>query len=214
MSRVLADLSADDCTPWQLPSVLESSTAGARALQSKAEREALEAIHQAAYDEGLAAGSAAGVEAGQQAVSEQLERVSGILDQLTHPLVDLDEEVVEQTCQLALRIARHIIRREISLSPGEVVAAVHKALDCLPVSSRHIRVYLNPDDVALVRDALSHGEGATQWRLVENPLIERGGCRVETESAEIDATIDKRLNAICAQMFGGGREEDGRAADD
>jgi len=212
MSKVLADLAEDACTPWQMPSV--RATADTRPVQTKAEREAIEAVHRAAHEEGFAVGHEAGMAAGQQAVREQLDRVNGILEQLTQPLTDLDDEIVEQTCLLALRIARHIIRRKISLSPGEVVAAVHKALDCLPVSSRHIRVYLNPDDVALVRDALSHGEGATQWRLVENPLIERGGCRVETESAEIDATIEKRLNAICAEMFGGGREDDGRAGDD
>jgi len=212
MSKVLADLAADACTPWQLPSVRASEDT--RPAQTKAERDAIEEIHQAAREEGFAAGHAAGMAAGQQAMADQLASVFRILEQLTHPLIDLDDEVIEQTGQLALRIARHIIRREISLNPGEVVAAVHKALDCLPVSSRHIRVYLNPDDVALVRDALSHGEGATQWRLVENPLIERGGCRVETESAEIDATIEKRLNAICAEMFGGVREEDGRGGND
>ncbi|MBI1195069.1 MAG: flagellar assembly protein FliH [Gammaproteobacteria bacterium] len=211
MSKVLADLAAEECTPWHLPSVRDAEDR--RPVQTKAEREALEEIHKAAHEEGFAAGHAAGMAAAQRDIKDQAARISHILQQLTHPLAEVDDEVVEQTCQLALRIARHIIRREISLNPGEVVAAVHKALDCLPVSSRHIRVYLNPDDVNLVRDALSTGEGTTQWRLVENPLIERGGCRVETESAEIDATIEKRLNAICAEMFGGAREEDGRAGD-
>jgi flagellar assembly protein FliH len=46
------------------------------------------------------------------------------------------------------------------------------------------------------------------WRIVEDPLITRGGCKVDTEVSHIDATVENRLAAVIATLFGGEREHD------
>jgi flagellar assembly protein FliH len=44
--------------------------------------------------------------------------------------------------------------------------------------------------------------------MVEDPLITRGGCKVDTEVSYIDATVENRLAAVIATLFGGEREQD------
>ncbi|RMG30702.1 MAG: flagellar assembly protein FliH, partial [Gammaproteobacteria bacterium] len=46
------------------------------------------------------------------------------------------------------------------------------------------------------------------WKLVEDPTLSRGGCRVETESSRIDATVEQRLHAVLARFLGGERQGD------
>ncbi len=172
----------------------------------------LEAMHNQAYSEGFEAGQSDGYADGEKrAVSEidgRIRVLDGMLRDLAEPLADLDQEMVESVGELALLIARHLVRRELKAEPGEVVGVVRETIRHLPVASRKTTVRLNPDDVVLVRDALALGNDTLDWRLEADPLIARGGCIVETESSRIDASVETRLAAIASKMFGGERESD------
>jgi flagellar assembly protein FliH len=176
----------------------------------------LEALHQQAYREGYESGQAEGYAAGERRATEDMRARTQLLDttlrQLSAPLAELDDTLVESVAELALLIARHLVRRELKAAPGEVVAVVREAMRHLPVASRGTRLRLNPDDVEIVRSALAIGSGDTAWRLDPDPLIARGGCVVETETSRIDATVETRLAAIASRMFGGERGSDREAS--
>jgi flagellar assembly protein FliH len=110
-----------------------------------------------------------------------------------------------------MSVAKHLVRRELRTDPGQVVAAVRQAVSILPINTRNIRVYLHPEDAALVKQSLSVTEetGEEQrWKIVEDPALTRGGCNVESELSRIDATVETRLAALIAQALGGERESD------
>ena len=94
------------------------------------------------------------------------------------------------------------------MDPGQVVAAVREAIKVLPLSSQKISLHLHPEDVELVRSVLSLDEMSPSWAVVEDPLITRGGCQVDTDLSHIDATVENRLAAVIAGLFGGEREQD------
>lgn len=172
----------------------------------------IEQIHREAYEEGLAAGQAAGQAEGLARGAAELRRrvevLDGVLRELGTPLAELDEQMVESVGELALLIARHLVRRELKATPGEVVGVVRETLRHLPVASRGTVVHLNPDDVELVASALSIGEDSAGWRLEPDPLVTRGGCIVHTETSRIDASVETRLAQIASKMLGGERESD------
>ena len=172
----------------------------------------LEGLHQQAYREGYDSGRAEGYAAGEREAAQDIRSRAGVLDalvrQLSTPLAELDQELVDSVAELALLIARHLVRRELKAAPGEVVAVVRETMRHLPVASRGTRLHLNPDDVELVRSALGIGTAEFTWRVEPDPLISRGGCLVETESSRIDATVETRLAAIASKMFGGERGSD------
>ncbi len=174
--------------------------------------ETIAAIHQQAYDEGFSLGRKEGrqqaYKEGRAASEGRIQQLEQLLELLSHPLKIMDEEVEHALVDLVGLIARHMVRRELKTSPGEIVAVVKEAMSLLPVGSRHPRIHLHPDDLELVKEALGLGEQERSWRLEADPLISRGGCKVETATSYIDATVEARLHAIIAKMLGGAREGD------
>lgn len=159
--------------------------------------------YQSAYAEGLAKGNA---EAAQR-IKQEVQRLSSICAQLAAPLASVDDLVVDSVAELALTIARHLVRRELKHAPGEVVGVVREAMRQLPLATRQARIHLHPDDFVLVQEALAVRTD-TAWHLEADPLIARGGCLVETETSRVDAQVESRIAAIASRMFGGERGED------
>lgn len=174
--------------------------------------EELEALQRAAHEEGFREGYAdgrrAGYASGEAAVKAQLQALQGIVLQLAEPLENVDEAVVQAISDLAILIARHLVRRELKTNPGEVVGVVRETMRHLPIAPRAARIRLHPEDAELVQTAFALGDDERSWCLEPDPLITRGGCIVETDSSRIDASVESRLAAIASKMLGGERESD------
>ncbi|GAB4356734.1 MAG: flagellar assembly protein FliH [Gammaproteobacteria bacterium] len=211
-SRVIPKDQLDAISRWDAPDVTggASKPSGTPLSQHPEVLTAhrIEELQQQAYEEGFEQGRKEGREAGLAEMKAAAERFVAALDLLAHPLDELDETVTEQLLRLVTVIAQQMIRRELKTSPGEIIAVVRETLALLPVASRQVRVHLNPDDAALVREVLSPPEGERGWEIVEDPVITAGGCQVFTEMSRIDATVESRLMALVAGLLGGERQDD------
>lgn len=167
-----------------------------------------------AYKEGFEQGRKEGLQSGQAEIRASVERLEQVFRALGEPLADVDAQVEEELLELALAVARQVVRRELKTDPGQIVAVVREALGVLPSLAREIRVFLHPDDAVLVREALSVPEGEERhWRIVEEPVLTRGGCRVESDNSYIDASLEKQLATVTATLLGGERRDDELASD-
>ena len=207
MSKVISGKELETCRVLQLPNV--GGASGGGGLMTVGE---FNDIYKQAYDEGFTAGRDEGRAAAGAQIAAQARQLGDIVAALTAPLADVDDRVVEELARLALAVAKLMIRREIKADPGAVVGIVRDALDSLPVASANVRLQLHPEDAALVRETLSMGEGKQALQIVETPVMSRGGCRVVTDSARVDATVEARFAAIAAAVMGGEREHDEPAA--
>jgi flagellar assembly protein FliH len=131
-----------------------------------------------------------------------------MLTLLAEPLQALDDGMEQELVALAMAAAKLIVRRELKTDPAQVLAAVREAMGALPAASRNVRLHLHPEDAALVRETLKVSEGEQTWRIVEDPVIARGGCKVITDTSLIDASVEARLLAITAAVLGGERSQD------
>ncbi len=201
---------------WELPTVQNAGgkrprveNAGPGSVRPPTAKE-MEQIRADAKREGFEAGHKEGVAAGQKEIHTVVQRLGQVINALAAPLEEVDEQVEQELASLALAIARQIIRRELKVDPGEVVAVVRDALAALPAASRRVQVHLHPADAKVVHELMHPGAGGEEptWRIVEDPSLTRGGCRVHTEHSQIDATVETRVAAIAAQLFGGERESD------
>ena len=181
-------------------------------IQSLQKQAYSEAFEQGEKD-GRQQGYEEGYKKGEYNLQEKVQLFDHIMDTLSTPLTQLDDEVEQNIVELALQIARHLVRRELRYEPGEIVAVVREALSVLPVSERKPRIFLHPEDAELVRNALSLSDEDQNWRIEEDLLMTRGDCRVETESSLIDASIEARLSAIAARLLGGERDSDADSRD-
>lgn len=161
------------------------------------------------FEEGKAEGFQSGLSEGQKVIDEKSSQFSAIMSTLSNPLEKLDNEVEEELVTLAMLVARQLIRRELKLDPSHVIAAIRQAVEILPVATQKIVVFLHPDDATLVRESLSLAdEDEQRWKIVEDPMLARGGCKVETKFSRIDASIETRINSVITQVIGGERGTD------
>lgn len=206
MSKVISGKELETCRVVQLPSMVAAAApAGDGGYMTVGE---FNEIYKQAYDEGFALGKKEGRAAGEAEIATQVQQLRGIVTALGAPLADVDDRVVDELARLALAVAKHMVRREIKTDPAEVVGIVREALDSLPVASANIRVQLHPEDAALVRAALSLNEAKQTLQIIETPVMTRGGCRLVTDTAQVDATVEARFAAIAAAVMGGEREHD------
>jgi len=176
----------------------------------------LDAIQKAARDEGFEQGRREGqefghregVEQGRADVADRVRRLDGLLQALDTPFEQLDHQVEQEIVTLVIAMVRQLIRREVRLDPGQIVGVVREALGVLPVGARGVRVVLHPEDAELVRSAYALGEHDQKWQIVEDPVIRRGGCRIHTDTSQIDATLDSRLSSLIAPLLAGERLQD------
>ncbi len=192
-------------TAW-VPPEIDGPVANRRARYSVAD---LDAVGRQAWEEGFAKGLEAGQVAALQqqqplllALQQNAARLGSVLDFMATPLAALDATVETQLATLACAIARHVVRRELRSDPAQVIAAVRETVALLPVTARDVRVHLHPDDAAILRERLAEPHLRRAWTIVEDPVLQRGGCRVVTEDSQIDARIETRIGAVVASVLG------------
>ena len=191
---------------WDLPSVSGKAIQGRRPGKTVSE---LEDVERRAYEEAFAKGREAGVAAAKAEHAQilaqaqaQVKRLEQIVDSLARPLQDVDTQVESELVNLALTVARQLVRRELRIDPSQVIAIIRETVALLPIAARDVRVHLHPEDAAIVRDRLAATTAERAWSIVEDPVLTRGGCRVTTDSALIDARLETRVNTVIATILG------------
>jgi flagellar assembly protein FliH len=204
MSNLLSSDDETEVKAWELPEVGSSADYHGPLTAGQ-----IEQLQKQAYEEGFARGHQDGLNAGEQEAQRQLQYLGSILDLFDAPLKELDDTIVQQLVDLTTIIAGQVIRRELRADPGQIIAVVRECIKNLPVAARKISIFLHPDDAMLVRGAFSIDDNVDQsWQIIDDPVLTRGGCRIEAENSKIDATVEQQLNRVIANLLGGEREQD------
>jgi flagellar assembly protein FliH len=199
---------ADAFERWEAPRMVSVSDAegddgmldvkAIEALQQQAQEEG----YKAGFEEGHKAGFEAGQQAGQKDIQQQIAYLQQILANLEQPLNDLDEEIEQDLVNLAITMTRQLLRRELKQEPEHVIGAMRAALQALPISDRKLKIFVHPDDLTIIRKGLSMEaeDSSRQW--IEDPLMTRGGVKLETADTTVDATVEARLNSVISKLLG------------
>lgn len=89
-----------------------------------------------------------------------------------------------------------------------MIGAVRSAMAVLPINDRKLKIYLHPHDVDVVKKGLAVDDDGVKWQWIEDPLLTRGGCRLETADTRIDASVEARLESVINKLLGGERTDD------
>jgi len=199
---------------WSLPAVegpLASGPRDERARSALERRNAQDAAH--GYEAGIARAQAE-TQARHEELNARVRRLDSVLQLLAQPLQALDEEVERQLLELAVAVGKQLARRELSAAPAQILAILRECLGQLPLAARQIRVHLHPEDAAVVRERLAvPGGEARAWTLIEDPTLARGGCLVRSDTSQIDARFESRVNAVLASALGDERAPERIAPD-
>ncbi|KQX96735.1 flagellar assembly protein FliH [Massilia sp. Root133] len=144
--------------------------------------------HAAGYEEGLALGRAE--------AAEELEHLRQLATTFGDAVTQADEAIANDVLELALHLARGMVRMAFDVKPDLIIPVVREAIDYLPNLQQPALLMLHPEDALIVRSGIGHELDKNGWRIVEDDSIARGGCRVDTASNQIDAQIGARWQRL------------------
>ena len=235
LSKVISGNSQTAYERWQAPDVktIEQNNREKAGILTARQ---LEELQKQAYDEGFQQGKDEGYQTGfqqgqedgrqqgiikgQEEVSQTIKYFVQIMKFLAKPIEQVNEAVEQELINLSMATAKQIIRREINVDPGQIIAVIKEALSALPPQSEKIKVYLHPSDAKIVRENLNRpadqntpenlttnqsDQDDDNWSVIDEPNITRGGCRIKSESSQIDASVETRIAEIAARILGSER---------
>lgn len=152
---------------------------------------------------GYAEGRRQGLEDGLREARARFEGIAAPLDAMLESLRRLQEDyqaaLRREVVDLVAKVARQVIRRELTLEPAQLVTLIDETLASMPhASDSGIEVYLAAEDYERIRDL--DPVRAKHWKLVVDPRLEPGECRIKAGSHEADAGCRQRLAACMEQI--------------
>src|SRR5690625_324525 len=179
-----------------------------------AEREGFEQGRQAGYEKGLAEGYAAGQEQGamekRQELAAEQQRFQHLADALLQPIDEQDTELEQVLLDTICTLTHSVVRRELLTDSSHILTLVQEAVAALPQGAKNLRLYLHPDDLAVVE--AYEEEQHLDWQFFADATLLPGGCRVETRESRGDYSVGDRLKQQRAG-FGNHRRGSGQARD-
>ncbi|MBV8624852.1 MAG: flagellar assembly protein FliH [Herbaspirillum sp.] len=178
--------------------------------------EQLDAIREAARQEGFAEGREhglqagrsegymAGLQQGQKEINEVIQHFRQIAVNFSTEVSQCSESMAPELLDLALDLAKSMLKTALNVRPELVLPTVTAAIQTLPLLQLPAVLTLHPEDAALVREHLGEELLQQGWKIEDDSHMERGGCRVETRSNQIDASIQtrwKRLGESLSQQL-------------
>jgi len=185
---------------WQLPSLTVAAPAAVPDFA---------AIEAAARERGYADGYANGLARGRASSEAVAEQILQLWQNMATPFREQDAGLLRELTELVIRVAEQVVRRELELAPADIERTLQEALAVLETYERRLEIHVNPEDHALFTGILNGKHGELEVQLIEDPYQLRGGCRIKTETAFVDASSERRLSdvldALRGTSEGGGR---------
>ncbi len=156
-----------------------------------------EAGHREGFQRGVEDGKALGLEEGRQQGCRAFDEAGQPLDRLIEAFEGFRQEYEqarrEELLELVQKVARQVIRCELTLHPTQLLTLAEEALSAMPGDQEDVRIHLNPEECARIRELAP--ERAAAWRLVPDEKLPLGECRVLTAQAEADIGCQQRLDS-------------------
>jgi len=159
----------------------------------------METLRQQAYEERLAKGEEKGYGDGikkAEPVVTRMQELLAELEGLWHHLVQTYEA---QIIDLVGRAAEKVVLSHVSLDHETIKRSIHQAFGTIPepVSAT---IEVNPKEMeyieTLKEDFFTQVKSLKHVSLIPNASVSPGGCRIKTDTGEVDATVESRLDAV------------------
>ncbi|MES3024464.1 MAG: flagellar assembly protein FliH [Pseudomonadota bacterium] len=187
----------DERTPAQRPGAPAPAAAALAAAQASDNLAALrEQARLSAREEGLAEGQASGyadgLALGRADAAAELVHLKELALNFSGALAAADERIAADVLELALHLARGMLRQALDVKPELLIPVVREAIEYLPVLQQPAVLQLHPADAPLVRAAIGEALDKGGWRVIDDATLSRGGCKIDTASNQIDASASTR----------------------
>jgi flagellar assembly protein FliH len=159
-----------------------------------------QALRQDGYQDGYRDGLVA-LESFKQSFAQQMAaQIAPLVTGFEQAIAELEIQIAESVARTATALARQVVRSELAVRPELVAQVATEAVHAVLLSARHIRVFVHPDDEALVQAGAGAALVARNASLMTDENLSRGGCRIESDLGSIDAGIESRWSQAAASL--------------
>jgi flagellar assembly protein FliH len=152
------------------------------------------------YAEGMAEGQAAGMAQGRNQVIAEAAALKNLAVSFSAETAQADETISQEVLTLALDIAKAMLKTSLSVNPELIIPIVSEAIRYLPSVQQPALLYLNPMDAVAVKEHMADELDKAGWRIAEDRQLQRGGCRIDTATNQIDASMEMRWQRIAEAL--------------
>ena len=201
MSSILSSVEQGTFQPWEMTSFDPrpvNNPAHAGVVLPTIEQ--ISAIEEQARQEGFRAGHAEGLAAGREEAAREAARLHGLAEAFSIEVGKADEAISQQVLDLSIDLARALLKSSLAIRPELVIPIVKEAVRYVPALHQPALLYLHPDDAVLVRERIGDELEKLGWHLSDDAQLDRGGCRVDTASNQIDASLPTRWQRLTAAL--------------
>ncbi|MGV3742214.1 MAG: flagellar assembly protein FliH [Burkholderiaceae bacterium] len=170
------------------------------AILEKARQQGYAEGKQQGQEEGRKAGYTAGLEQGRNDAEKEIACLRQLTESFRSEITQANEVIAQDMLSLALDLSKAMLKSALQIRPELVLPVVSEAIRYLPTLQQPALLYLHPMDAQLVLRAMESELSKSGWRVIEDAQIDRGGCRIETGSNQIDATAPVRWQRIAAAL--------------
>ncbi|WP_144110898.1 flagellar assembly protein FliH [Paraburkholderia sp. BCC1886] len=152
--------------------------------------------YQAGYDQGHTQGFAQG----QSEAREQAAQLAALAETFKAALEGAQGAISETLVTLALDIAQQVVRQHVQHDPTALIGAAREVLAMEPTLVGAPALVVSPADLPVVEAYLMEELQTRGWTVRTDPSVERGGCRAQAATGEVDAGIDTRWERVAAAL--------------
>uniref|UniRef100_A0A7C4RTJ9 Flagellar assembly protein FliH n=1 Tax=Desulfatirhabdium butyrativorans TaxID=340467 RepID=A0A7C4RTJ9_9BACT len=170
-----------------------------KAAYAKGREEGLKLGLEQGRGEGIDIGKREGILQGRAEGEERIKPLAGAFQEALNQLAVLRKialyEARAEAVKLAFFIAERILGVHLRLHPDAMQHLVEKAC-VMATPSRILRVKLHPDAVEYYQNHPSLLSLPEDVDIIPDPAIAYGGCVLETDTGEIDASLESQLQVL------------------
>ncbi len=152
------------------------------------------------HAEGLAEGRMRGLEEGRSQAATERDAFRQLAESFASEVARADDVIAEDLLNLALDVAKAMLKTSLNVQPELVLPIVGESIRYLTSLQQPALLFLHPDDAPIVREHMGDELNKAGWRIAEDTHVARGGCRIETATNQIDATVNGRWERIAAGL--------------
>lgn len=143
----------------------------------------------------------------QQKMAEEMEPVRLRLEETLAELTKMGDQIAtgmeSDMLNLVFSITRKIMGEEVKADPEMVLRMLRKGFEQLKDASRY-EIHLHPDDYHWMMTQQGNIQGfpfkSGSFKLVQDGGIEKGGCRIISDSGEVSTEPSRQLEVIIKEL--------------
>lgn len=150
-------------------------------------------------EEAFAHGRQEGLSQAEARLESTLQALAQALEDVSRLRESLAQSGTRDMLRLVMAVAEQVVRSRIEADQTVILKVIENALQA-SVRADNYRIRINPADLEVVTQQkplfLASVSGLKNLSIETDPGISPGGCRVDSELGDVDATIDSQLDAI------------------